>query len=93
MSVLEEKSVAFIYPSIAELNFAALAAGLDVTQALAVESAEGDAAQLYANIVAVRRGCEENEKTKVLLAALTTQRVYDYIQTTYNGAVLPVFTV
>ncbi len=71
----------------------ALAAGLDVTQALAVESAEGDAAQLYANIVAVRRGCEENEKTKVLLAALTTQRVYDYIQTTHNGAVLPVFTV
>ena len=71
----------------------ALAANLDVNNALAVEKADGDAAQLYANIIAVKEGSEESEKTKVLLAALKTQKVIDYITSTYNGAVLPVFTV
>ena len=71
----------------------ALQAQLDINNALAVERADGDAAQLYANIIAVRAGDENSEKTKALLAALKTQAVIDFINTTYSGAVLPVFSL
>ena len=72
----------------------ALQAGLSVsTDALAVESAAGDAAQLYANIIAVKKGKENHSKTKALLTALYSQEVYAYINATYGGAVLPVFSV
>ena len=71
----------------------ALASGLEVKNALAVEKADGDAAQLYANIVAVKEGNENSEKTKALLSALLSQKVIDFINTKYNGAVLPVFSV
>lgn len=74
-------------------NFA-LSAGFKIAKdALAMEDANGDAAQLYANIIAVKHGNEESEKTKALLAALYSKEVYDYILATYNGAVVPVFTV
>ncbi len=71
----------------------ALQADMDPTDALAFENAAGDAAQLYANIVAVREGEENTDKTRVLLSALKTQKVYDYITDTYGGAVLPVFAL
>ncbi len=71
----------------------ALQAGLTSADALAFEDASGDAAQLYANIIAVKEGNENAEKIKVLLAALKTQKVIDYINATYNGAVQAVFTV
>ncbi len=70
----------------------ALQAGLRSADALAFESATGDAAQLYANIIAVREGSEEHPKIKALLKALRSQKVYDFITSTYGGAVLPVFT-
>ncbi len=73
-------------------NFA-LQAGLDVKNALAVERADGEAAQLYANVIAVKAGNEEHPKIKALLEALRTQKVSDYIRDTFNGAVLPVFEV
>lgn len=71
----------------------ALQAGLNVKDALAVESAEGDAAQLYANIIAVKEGNENHAKIKALVSALKSKEVYDYITAQYNGAVLPVFSV
>ncbi len=72
----------------------ALAANLSASSdALAVENASGDAAQLYANIIAVKKGNENTDKTKALLKALLSKEVYDYINEHYNGAVLPVFTV
>lgn len=71
----------------------ALASGLDIANALAVESADGDAAQLYANVVAVKSGKENSEKTKALVKALTSKTAYDFIVSEYNGAVLPVFSV
>ncbi len=70
----------------------ALQAGITDT-VLALENAEGDAAQLYANIIAVKKGNEDTEKTRALLSALFSQEVYDYINATYGGSVLPVFTV
>ncbi len=71
----------------------ALASGLRVEDALTLEKADGAAAQLYANVVAIRAGEEESEKTKALLSALLSQEVIDFINGKYGGAVLPVFTV
>ena len=69
----------------------ALAAGYHSTDALALEDASGDAAQTYANIIAVREGDENSEKTKALISALETDAVRDYIAKTYNGAVVAIF--
>ena len=69
----------------------ALAAGLHVENALAVEDASGDAAQYYANLIAVRAGDENSEKTQALVKALQTDAVKDFISSTYNGAVVAIF--
>ena len=69
----------------------ALAAGLHSSDALALEDASGDAAQTYANIIAVRAGEETSEKTLALVNALQTEEVRQYIEQTYNGAVVAIF--
>ncbi|MBQ3210189.1 MAG: metal ABC transporter substrate-binding protein [Oscillospiraceae bacterium] len=69
----------------------ALQAGLKVENALAIEDASGDAAQTYANIIAVANGNEESEKTQALVNALLTDAVKDYIAESYNGAVVAIF--
>ncbi len=69
----------------------ALQAGLKVADALAIEDASGDAAQTYANIVAVRAADADSAKTKALVEVLQSDAVKQYIDDTYNGAVLPVF--
>lgn len=69
----------------------AIEAGLKIADALAVEPAAGDAAQTYANIIAVRKGDENSEKIQALVKALKTDAVKDYIEKTYNGAVKPMF--
>ena len=70
----------------------ALAAGMNIADAIATESAEGAGAQEYANIIAVKSGNENHPAVLALIAALQTQAVYDYITNEYDGAVLPVFT-
>ena len=69
----------------------ALAAGLNIADALATENASGAAAQTYANIIAVRNGDENSEKVQALVKALQTDAVKDYIANTYNGAVVAIF--
>lgn len=69
----------------------ALQAGLHIEDAIATESADGDAAQTYANIIAVRKGEENSEKTQALIKALETDAVKQYIADTYNGAVVAIF--
>lgn len=69
----------------------ALAAGLKSSDALAVEDASGDAAQTYANIIAVRKGDENSEKIKALVKALETDEVKQFIADKYNGAVVAIF--
>lgn len=69
----------------------ALAAGLSANDALAVEDASGDAAQTYANIIAVRKGEENSEKITALINALKTDKVKKYIDEKYNGAVVAIF--
>ena len=69
----------------------ALQAGLKVADALAIEDASGDAAQTYANVVAVRAADADSAKTKALVEALQSDAVKEYIESTYNGAVEPMF--
>lgn len=69
----------------------ALAAGLDINSAIAVEDASGDAAQTYANIIAVRNGDENSAKIQALINALKTDEVRNFIAEKYNGAVVALF--
>jgi len=68
----------------------ALGAGLNVGKdALASEDAASVSATTYANILCVKEGNEQTEKTKALIKALSSQAVKDYIEKTYTGAVVP----
>ena len=69
----------------------ALQAGLTGADALASEDAESDAAQTYANIVACRAGEEDSAKIQALITALTSETCREFIESTYNGAVVPIF--
>ena len=69
----------------------AIEAGLKVTDALATESADSLAAQTYGNVVAVREGEEESAKSKALVEALMSDTVKEFIENTYEGAVVPMF--
>ena len=62
-----------------------------MANALAVESAQSLAAQTYGNIIAVRAGEENSEKTKALVDAILSDEVEEFIEKTYEGAVVPVF--
>ena len=69
----------------------ALQADLTGDDALASESADSDAAQTYANIVACRNGDENSDKIQALITALTSDTCREYIESTYSGAVVPIF--
>ncbi|WP_175578283.1 MetQ/NlpA family ABC transporter substrate-binding protein [Bifidobacterium jacchi] len=70
----------------------AIQAKFDPTKdALATEKADGIAAKTYANILVVKEGNENTDKTKELKKALNSSEVRDYINDTYKGAVVPVF--
>ena len=66
----------------------ALQAGLKVADALAIEDASGDAAQTYANIIAVREG-DDREELKTLVEVLQGDEIVNFINETYKGAVVP----
>lgn len=70
----------------------ALLAGLNAgTDAIAVEDAESISAQTYANILVVKEGNEEDPKIEALKNALLSDQVRDFINETYEGAVVPIF--
>ena len=69
----------------------AIDAGLKVSGALAVESAEGTAVEYYQNIIAVKEGNEQSAKIQALIKALKSEAVKSFIQTKYEGAVVPLF--
>ena len=69
----------------------ALDAGLSVADdALAIEDAASDAAQIYTNVIVVPEGHEGDAKVKALVDALHSDAVRSYIDATYNGAVVVV---
>ena len=69
----------------------AIEAGLKVSEALAAEKADSEAAQTYANILVVKEGNENVEKIQALAKVLNSDEIRDYINNTYDGAVVPIF--
>lgn len=69
----------------------AIAAGLKVSDALAAEAADSEAAVTYGNIIAVQEGKENDEAIKALVEALTGAEEKAFIESTYDGAVVPLF--
>ena len=72
-------------------NFA-MEAGFSVGKdALATEDASSEAAQTYANVLVVKEGNENNPAIQALLKALQSDEVKNYIDQTYDGAVVAIF--
>ena len=69
----------------------AIDAGLSMADALAIESADGDAATAYVNVLAVKEGRESDPAIQALAEALCSQEVKDFIDENYAGAVVAVF--
>ena len=57
---------------------------------LTSEQSDSEGAKTYANIIAVREGEENSDKTKALIDVLTSDEVRGYISEHYNGLVVPV---
>ena len=74
--------------TVAVINYNyALGAGFKTSDALAIEDASGDAAQTYANIIAVRRGDENKAAIQALVNALQDGAVEKYNEETGAGIV------
>ena len=69
----------------------AIDAGLKVSDALAVESADGTAAEAYVNVLAVKEGNENSEGIQALVKALRSDEVRAFIESKYDGAVVALF--
>ena len=69
----------------------AIEGGLSVKDALAVEANDGLAAKTYGNIVATSKDKENDEALKALVSALQSKAIADYINETYDGAVVPLY--
>lgn len=69
----------------------AIDAGLKLADALAVEADDSEAAEAYANVVAVAKGNEDSDKIKALVAALKSDEVKEFMKNTYGGAVVALF--
>lgn len=68
----------------------ALAAGYVVSKdALAYETSDSEAAKTYVNIIAVKAGNEDSEKIQALVEVLKSDEIKDFINETYEGAVIP----
>jgi len=68
-------------------NFAIEAGLVPTKDALLLESADSP----YANIVAVRKGEENNKTFKSLLEALQSEEVKEFIENEFGGGVVPAF--
>lgn len=63
----------------------AIAAGIDpMSEALAMEDSSSD----YVNILVCRTGDETSDRMKAVIAALSSQKVADFINETYGGSVV-----
>ena len=62
----------------------------ELTGALAVEDAQSEAAQTYANLIVVKEGNENLPGLAELVEVLHGQTITDFINNTYGGAVAPI---
>lgn len=94
---IQELEAAQISRSLADVDMAvingnyALDAGLKVSDAIAKEEADSEAAQAYANVIAVREADATSDKTKALMKALQTAEIKEYIDGEYAGSVVALY--
>lgn len=92
---IEALEAANLPAALPDLDFAvingnyAIPAGI-ADKLLATEDAAGDAAQVFANIVAVRAGDETRPEIETLVEVLKSDEVKSFIEEKYEGSVLPV---
>ena len=68
----------------------ALEAGFSVAKdSVAYESSDSEAAKTYVNVIAVKEGNENSEGIKALVEVLKSDAIVDFINNTYDGAVIP----
>lgn len=68
----------------------ALQAGFSVkNDSIAYESSDSEAAKTYVNVIAVKEGNENNEGIKALIDVLKSGEIKQFINDTYDGAVIP----
>ena len=68
----------------------ALQAGFSVAKdAIAYETSDSEAAKTYVNVIAVKEGNENSDKTNALISVLKSDEIKNYITETYDGAVIP----
>ena len=68
----------------------ALEAGFSVAKdAIAYEKSDSEAAKTYVNVIAVKEGNENSDGIKALVDVLKSDAITDYINKTYDGAVIP----
>ena len=77
--------------SVINSNFAMEGGMNPATDSLASEDADSEAAQTFANIVAVKEGHENDPAILALIDVLHSDTIRDYINNTYSGAVVPTF--
>lgn len=69
----------------------AISSGMNMADAIAVEESTSVAAETYTNIIAVKGGNEDSEKIQVLIEALQSDVIKEYMESEYAGAVVPMF--
>lgn len=68
----------------------ALEAGFSVAKdSIAYETSDSEAAKTYVNIIAVKEGNESNPGIQALVEVLKSDAIKEYINNTYDGAVIP----
>ena len=53
------------------------------------ETSDSEAAKTYVNVIAVKEGNENNAGIKALVDVLKSDEIKQYINDTYDGAVIP----
>lgn len=91
---IEALTAANLPASLPDLDFGvingnyALAAGIS-DKLLVTEDASGEAAQVFANVVAVRAGDETRPEIQALIEVLKSDEIKTWITENYQGSVLP----
>ncbi|MDD5843861.1 MAG: MetQ/NlpA family ABC transporter substrate-binding protein [Olsenella sp.] len=69
----------------------AIEAGLHVSDAVAVEAADGTAVEQYANYIVTTPDKQDDDRIKALVSVLTSDDFKTYLKDTYGEDVLPAF--
>lgn len=90
---LEAAQVARVVPEVAFVvlngNYALQAGYTVADDAIAYETSDSEAAKTYVNVIAVKEGNETDEGIRALVQVLKSDEIKQYINDTYDGAVIP----